>query len=312
MGWIKRNLFFVIGGIIALLLLGAAGFYNYQSWDHNSAALTRLNEIYATLQQLGNQKPSPGNAKVNNIQTAKDQELQVKKWIDEADNYFVPIKPVPDAPEVSSEAFASALRRTIDQLQREAVTSSVQLPPKYGFSFEAQRWIVRFAPGSLAPLAVQLGEVKTISEILFAAHVNSIDGIQRVRVSDDDTAGPQTDYLNDTSVTNDHAVLTPYVITFRGFSSELGAVLAGFASSPNGFIVNGFNVAPAGIASQIDAATQPGLPPVRGQYFRGTDAGMPPPSSQTSTSRGGLTTVLKEQLLRITLKVEVVKPLPKK
>ncbi len=68
------------------------------------------------------------------------------------------------------------------------------LPPNYGFSFEAQRSIVKFAPGSLPPLAVQLGEVKTISEILFASRVNSLDGIQRARVSDDDTAGPQSDY----------------------------------------------------------------------------------------------------------------------
>src|ERR1039458_6267063 len=35
---------------------------------------------------------------------------------------------------------------------------------------------------SLASLAAQFGEVKTISEILFAARFNSLDGIQRVRV----------------------------------------------------------------------------------------------------------------------------------
>ena len=42
---------------------------------------------------------------------------------------------------------------------------------------------------------MQLGEVKAISEVLFAARVNALDGIQRVRVSDDDD-GPAriTDY----------------------------------------------------------------------------------------------------------------------
>jgi hypothetical protein len=38
MAWIKRNLFFVIGGILAMGLLGAAGFYNYKGWSHNTAA----------------------------------------------------------------------------------------------------------------------------------------------------------------------------------------------------------------------------------------------------------------------------------
>ena len=127
------------------------------------------------------------------------------------------------------------------------------LPPKYNFSFEAQRSLVKFAPGSLGALAAQFGEVKTISEILFAAQVNSLDGIQRVRVSDDDANGPQADYFDGHSVTNNLAVLTPYQITFRSFSPEIAQVLAGFASSPHGFIVKSINVQPAGAAAAIVA-----------------------------------------------------------
>jgi hypothetical protein len=41
--------------------------------------------------------------------------------------------------------------------------------------------------------------VKAIAEILFAARVNDLDGIQRVRVSDDDTAGSQSDYIEEAS-----------------------------------------------------------------------------------------------------------------
>ena len=49
MAWIKRNLFFVIGGVIALALLGAAGFYDFKSRSRNEAAFANLNEIYETL-----------------------------------------------------------------------------------------------------------------------------------------------------------------------------------------------------------------------------------------------------------------------
>lgn len=296
MGWIKRNLFFAIGGVVALLLLGAAGFYDYKSWSHNTAAFDQLNGIYDTLTQLGNQKPAPGNAKIDNIKAAKEQEAEVRKWIDQAGNFFKPIPPIPNSTNVTSEAFAGALRRMIDQLQHEADTASVLLPPKYSFSFEAQRALVKFAPGSLQALAAQLGEVRTISEVLFASRVNALDGIQRMRVSDDDMSGPPTDYVSDSGVTNDLAILTPYVVTFRGFSGELASVLGGFAASPNGFIVKSVNVQPAGAATQTDAST-PGM--------------MPNPAQAAMMRRGGLPTVLNEQLLRITLEVEIVKLLPK-
>ena len=77
---------------------------------------------------------------------------------------------------------------------------------------------------------MQLAEVKAICTVLFQAKINSLDNIRRERVSEDDLKGPQTDYLPEKSVTNELAVLSPYEVTFRCFSSELAAVLAGFAS----------------------------------------------------------------------------------
>jgi hypothetical protein len=303
MAWIKRNLFFAVGGLVAFLLLGAAGFYDYRGWSHNAAAFDRLNEIYTTLHKLATEKILPGNDKINNIQAAKDQEREVRAWINQAVNYFKPITPIPNSTNVTSEAYAAALRRTIDLLQREADTASVQLPPKYAFSFEAQRQLVVFAPGSLDSLAVQLGEVKTISEILFVARVNGIDSIQRVRASDDDIAGSAADYLNDVSVTNDLAILTPYAVTVRCFSTEIASMLAGFAASPNGFIVKGLNISPAGMNSQ------PGAP---GAYGEGAVPPSMTPPPMTVPGRGGLPTVINEQLLHVTLEVEIVKPLPQK
>ena len=334
MAWIKRNLFFVMGGILALGLLGTAGFYNYKGWSHNSAKYDQLKEIYGTLRNLTGQKPSPGNDKVDNIAAAREQERQIRDWIRQAAGDFQPIAPIPNTGNnaVSSEAFAAALRRTIDQLQHEADAASVTLPPKYNFSFEAQRSLVKFS-GSLGALAAQFGEVKTIAEILYAAKVNSLDGIQRVRVSDDDANGPQADYFDGHSVTNNLAVLTPYQITFRSFSPEVGEVLAGFASSPHGFIVKSINVQPAGAAAAMAPETavlmpaepmlaqpmpaepmlaQPYLPP--GLRARPAIPPAAPPAAPPTRvpGRGGLQTVLNEQLLRVTLVVEVVKLLPKK
>jgi hypothetical protein len=307
MGWIKRNLFFVIGGVLALGLLGAAGFYNYKSWSSNSAALAQLNEIYGTLRDLVNQKPSPGNDKINNTEAARDQERQVREWINQARKHFEPIEPIPSpaAGRVSSESFGDALRRTIDQLQHEADAANVIVPPKYDFSFGAEFPLVKFAPDSLKALPKQLGEVKTISEILFAARINALDGVQRTRASADDAGGSQADYTDDQPAANNLAVITPYTVVFRAFSPEIAQVLAGFASSPNCFIVKSINVQPAGDAS-VGTPTM-GMEPGRYQ----PTMGVPAPTTPAGGGRGGLQTVLKEQLLRVTIDVELVK-LPSK
>ena len=316
MAWIKRNLFFVVGGALAFLLLGGAGFYIYKGMTRNSDAFVKLNEYYTSLQNLAGQKPSPGNEKINNTQIAKEQEQQVRDWVARSADSFKPIPAIPANGPVTSAAYAGALRVTVDRLQHAAESAGVSLPPKYDFSFSAQRPLMKFAAGSLDPLAVQLGEVKAMCEILFSTRINALDSIQRVRVSDDDTAGPQSDYLDQHSVTNDLAIVTPYVITFRCFTPELARVMSSFAMASNAFIVKSVNVQPAGGASAPDATAETpggvpigGFPPNRFQRIPGEFA--QPQIAQPAAGKGGLQTILKEQLLRVTMEVELVKLLPK-
>jgi len=317
MVWIKRNLFFVIGAVIAVGLLAAAGVYDFNNWQRNNKALNALNQAYDTLRRLNSQTPSPGNDKINNIQTAREQARQLHEWIQQTRQYFQPIPPVPDPTNgvITDAQFAAARDHTLNQLQIEAANASVILPPQYGFSFEAERTLVKFAPGSLNPLARQLGEVKMLCEILYAAKVNSLDDIRRVRVSSDDANGPQSDYLNEMALTNRLAVFTPYELTFRGFSQDLANVLSHLASSPYGFIVKGINVLPAaGVTSASSpAGAQPpgGGGPASPYALPSYNAPRPPYAlSPASAGSGGLQTVLNEQLLSITLDIDIVKLLP--
>ena len=345
MAWIKRTLFFVIGAVVAVAMLGMAAFYNFSGWKHNADEREKLNAAYAELQRLNQQSPHPGAGKVDNIKLAREQQKEIRAFITKAASHFEPIPAIPAGKNVSGEAYASALRLTIDQLQNAAEKSSVGLPPKYNFSFEAQRQLVRYAPNSLDALARQLGEVKVICDILNQAKINSLDSIQRERVSTDDDSGPQSDYLNLPSTTNALAVLTPYEITFRCFSAELGEVLAGFAASPYGLLVKSLNVepAPAGMATDpfapppttaapVYAPPAPVRPYIRpgeaeesagkafaerygappgGRYPR---AATPPPVyyAAPAAAKTGLQTMLNERQLRITLIVDVIKLLPSK
>jgi hypothetical protein len=324
MGWIKRNLFLVVGGVLTLLFLGGAGFYIFKGWSGNSEASSTLTELYDKLQQYSQEPIQPGNDKTDNVKTAKDQEQQMRDWINQAKDYFQPIASIPQG-EVTSKTYATALNNTVNLLQQEAREKSINLPPQYNFSFQVQSTKLTISSG-LEPLAQQLGEVEAITEILYAARINQLDGIQRVRVCDDDANGLQADYIDNRPVTNDLAIITPYVLTFDTFSPELGKVLSGFAGSANGFIVKSVSVQPSNAAGSSPAA--PNYP---GQYppgaaapegfapnnyqpamgrFPGAVPQQPPPGAG-APGKGGLQTVLKEQLLHITLEVDIVKLLPK-
>lgn len=247
MDWIKRNLFFVLGAVVAVILLGVAGWYNWSGWSRNAKAREDLNAKYEELKRLNSLKPHPGDGrKVDNIARAREQQKQLQGVIRRAETRFAPVPAIPPGgTNVTGEEFASALRLTLDQLQRDATNQSVILSPNFSYSFTAQRQLVRFSPGSLPALAEQLGDVKHLAELLHAARVNTLDSLRRVRVSDDDRAGPQTDYLETLPQTNDLAVLVPYEISFRSFSAELAALLEGMAASPHGVIVRTINVEPA-------------------------------------------------------------------
>jgi len=313
MGWIKRNLFFVIGGILALGLLGAAGYYTWASWASNAKAFDDLTTVVQNLKSLNDQKPSPGNEKNDNIKAAKEQEKQLQDWLASSANNFMPIDPIPQG-QVTGANFSGALQSTLGQLRHEADAAGVLLPPKFDFSFTAESDRMTFTPSGLGPLAEQLGEVAVISRILYAARVNALDGIQRVRASDDDASGQPSDYIENRPVTNELAIIEPYVITFRAFTPELAAVLSDLATAKNAFIVKAVSVTRAdnsGAAGPIGGGDQPsGMPPMArgpGDFPQPTSmpGAMPP-----AVGRGGLQTVLKEQLLRITLEVQIVKLLP--
>jgi hypothetical protein len=329
MAWIKRNLYFVIGSVIALALMGVGGYYLYTQIADESSVSDQIKAQYAELDRLVGQNPHPGNDTINNIQAAKDQAAALRAYVKKVQPYFQPIPPVPESEttnRISDREFASSLRITISQLQHLATNQSVQLPPDYYFTFEAQRKIMNFDAASIGQLAQHLGEIKTICELLFDAKVNSLDSIRREIVSPNDDSPP--DYLTQKTVSTPLADLTPYEITFRCFSSELAIVLANFASSTNAFLVKTINVEPSGVGTMADEqggsafANQP-VPsrmPVPYNPYRGGYPGMrrgdvPPPAAMmpapvAPVSHSGPQVILNEHPLRVTLTLQVVKIKP--
>jgi hypothetical protein len=270
----------VIGSLVALILMGLAGWFLYAKWSQNNDVLANLNNDYEELKRLNSQVPHPGSGSINNIQLAKDQRTQLLDFMKKTGPYFAPIPRIPDLPKITDRDFSAALSHTIEQLRAAATNASVSLPAEnYSFSFAAQKSKISFAAGSLDRVAVQLGEIRMLAEILFDAKINALDGLRRERVSQDDSFGLQTDYLGDKTTTNTLAVLTPYEITFRAFSTELAAVLAGFANSPHALLVKSVNVelAPAVAAPEPVAITP--------QYIMVPQAGSMQPEQQQANAQ---------------------------
>ncbi len=345
MAWIKRNLYFAIGSLVAIILMGVGGFLLYQQMADENKVSEDITGLYTEFDQLNNQNPHPGMAgegKIDNVKAAQEQRESLRAYIEKIRPYFKTITPIPDIPtnKMSNADIATQLRNTIVQLQRTAEQQSVLLPHDYYFTFEAQRKLMIFDPASHDKIATHLGEIKAICEILFDAKINSLEFLRREVVSTDDLNAP--DYLSpdQKTISTPLADLTPYRVTFQCFSTELASVLSGLAASPYALIVKSVNVEPAsptsmaaGVPGGFGSPTAgfapggPGFAPNPGGFGGPPRGGMPnqfapnpnyptpgfQPTPASAPARPGAPAVfLNEKPLRVSLLIEVVKLKPMK
>ena len=325
MAWIKRNLFFVVGGVAALLLLGVAGFYLISNLKQDSSVTDELNQQISELRNIYNAPVHPND---DNIAAAKKDTQRVGEFLNEARKLFVPI---PTYAKTDDKGFNNLLLNTIYELQTGASNSGVALPPDYSFTFLAQRGKLTFSAGSIEPWTAQLSEIKTLCHILYQARVNAIEGMRRVPVSADDAVGTP-DYLTAAITTNNIAISTPYEVTFRSFSAELAAVMNGILRSTNCLIVKTIAVEPSKAVGGAlpggfpTAEFNPAFPTAGGRYGLesryGRPQGFPPrgpllpqpqaPVPGAPSASTGPTVFLTERPLQITLLIDVVKLKPQR
>lgn len=298
MSWAKRNLYFLISGIVAIALLGLAGWYCYSSMQANSANWDQLSQDYSQLATFTSQSPNAGNDKVNNIDAAKQEAEEAKQRVAAAEKYFLPIPSVPASTNrLDDRALAFAVRETVAQLRSAAAEHNVVVPLDFAFSFSLQEQKAVYDPNSWAQLSKQLGEVKFICNTLFNCRVANLDNVQREHTADDVNAmngggGPTaggSDYVSGLAVTNGSIVIAPYEVTFQCFTPELGAVLSAFANQSHTVIVKTLAIQPMDLMAM-------GMAPQPNQY--------------AVAARNGLPVVIDEKKLKVTLALDLVKIQP--
>jgi len=319
MPWIKRNLVLVVGGLVALGLLAFAIFFMLGRIGKDREITEQLDTQTAQFKDLLNRPVHPGTDQVDNIAAAKAEHKRLVEFLAELKKFV----PTVTTNRSNSREFRTLLDNTVLALRAEAEKKGVTLPStNYWFTFDAQKSVVQFNPTNVNALAAQLSDIRSLCKVLLDAKVPAITQIKRVPVSSEDTLG-SSDYTNLKPTTNDLAISTPYEITFHGFTTELAKVLEGLTEAPECFIVKNITVDKASNPQATPSPDTMMMNPYAnmmdrygGSRSRMSRYNLPPPvvappvsapPVQKPVSRSGLTTILDESKLRITMHVAVVK-----
>src|SRR5690349_4959589 len=129
--WLKRNLFLVVFGVIALGLLAYASVYFLGNRSANKDFESKLEETKAQLEQTYRKNPFPSKT---NIDFARAELARVRQIVNVAQEFYQPIP----FEKVADKDFRAVLDNTVFELQERARQIGVELPEKdYAFSFKA-------------------------------------------------------------------------------------------------------------------------------------------------------------------------------
>lgn len=234
MAWLKRNLIFVVSGLVALGVLGFATVYMMSKKELNEAVTADLQNKQSEWNRLNQKDPHPGTDSLDNITSAQVEQKKVTAVLNEARTHY---KMMNATNTIDNATFKKMLDDSLYELRQQATASGVETPQDFGFTFTSQRNELRFPEASLVPLKSRLEDIKDICAVLYDSKVHAITSLKRPTVVEEESALGAQDYHSQSAVTNSLAVVTPYELTFRGFSAEVASVLQGFATSDKFMVV---------------------------------------------------------------------------
>jgi hypothetical protein len=259
MAWIKRNLYFVIIVVVALGVTGYCGYLLYSALSANADASGEYASAKSGLEELQHKPvyPSP-----ENIQAAEADAVRVRAFMAE---FRKPFTSLPVPPKLDDREFNFYLQKSIQRFALEATNAGVGTPPDYAFSFSQQITKINHPAECIAGWMQELEEINAILHLLYTSKINYLEKIKRPPICSDDAGGD--DYIQFTTNVNSLGSISPYMVSFRAFSSEIANVLAGVATSSNCFILKGVYVSPSQVPLPVLAQEQPAAQPTP-QYFR--------------------------------------------
>jgi hypothetical protein len=259
MAWLKRNLIFVVSGLVALGVLGFATIYMMSKKELNETVTADLQNKQSEWNRLNQKDPHPGTDSLDNITAAQVEQKKVTAVLEEARTHYEMMNATNT---IDNATFKKMLDDSLYELKQQASASGVETPQDFGFTFTSQRNELRFPEASLVPLKSRLEDIKDICSVLYNSKVHGITSLKRPAVAEEESALGAQDYHSYTPVTNSLAVITPYELTFRGFSAEVASVLHGFATSEKFMVVKWVKSARGQNATFSEAQPMMGMGPM--------------------------------------------------
>src|SRR5947208_171559 len=105
MPWIKRNLIFVLGLAVGVLLIAGAVYYTLNILKDNENLTNDFKQNLSDLQAMQNKTPAPSE---ENIQSAKKQQEQMREFVRDFRLLF---SPFPRAASTDDKAFSAYLAK---------------------------------------------------------------------------------------------------------------------------------------------------------------------------------------------------------
>ncbi len=322
MAWLKRNLGLVIAGVVFVAILAVAVVFLLSKKTAADDASLKLDERTEQLKTLGGRNPGLTS---ENITAAKDDQKKIEEFLKELKHSFV----TPSYPtQLTSREFGVLLDTTVNGIRRAAQRSGVQVEKDYKFSFDVPSKSVKTPQSAFESLAIQLVEAESICNAMVQAKVNAIKRVRRAAVTSEESAGAD-DFVDAKITTNEWTIVSPYEVTFTGFSGDVGNVMEGLIKAKNCITVKNVVVERGDAASTENAAAggNPGGEPTTAAnpYSRyGMGGGMSPslamrygmrprpvqpeaaPTPQAAPTTGPRV-LQDEKLLKVTLTLETIR-----
>ena len=162
--------------------------------------------------------------------------------------------------------FINYLIQSVAVLNQKAKSNLVQVPrdiaggDSIGYSFTFASVINEDPTEDKIPeLQIQLEHIKEISDVLLESRIQSIEKIQRSRVTlEDFKSGASISFFGREAYTNSIGVVRPYRLQFQCLSDGVANVLSGFAERETFFVVRALKVAPGSGGLMIQGSGQLG------------------------------------------------------
>ena len=256
--YLKRHMLILVGLLLALGFVG----YGYKFMNDAAAGRVKQDEAFETVKSRREKISNPDN----NIKIDAANIGKIQNEVNDLDRLIVEsgtvIRAGVEHQAMAGNDFTTHMVSVIKQLNRAAEERQVNLPrdPRSKSDVQFTYYFTFFevitkehgvSEDKVAELQVQLEDVETIINILLRSRVQSIELIQRNRVTTEDASATRpNDYLDDRKkYTNSVAVVRPYRIKFHCLSGGIAKSLSGFASEELFYVVRKFEVKQAGANS---------------------------------------------------------------